>query len=76
MISIVKYETEEEKQAIINSQAAEGFALTDIANITEGNFLGFDDTSSQQIIGDTTSEKLTDIQNSIDLLLLKQEGII
>jgi hypothetical protein len=38
---IKKYLTEEEAEVIKQEQAALGNVLTDIANITEGNFLGF-----------------------------------
>lgn len=41
MISIFKYETEEEKTKIIQEQTATGLLLVEIMNITEGNFLGF-----------------------------------
>ena len=41
MIQIVKYETEEEAQRIITEKTVQGLILTDVANIIEGNFLGF-----------------------------------
>lgn len=45
---IIKYETEEEAERIIAEKNAQGFRLSEIANITEGNFLGFDDSEVKQ----------------------------
>lgn len=42
---IIKYETEEEAQQIIQTKQAEGFVLIAVSNVTEGNFLGFDDST-------------------------------
>lgn len=42
-MEIVKYETEEERQEIINKKNKEGFTLIEIQNVTDGNFLGFID---------------------------------
>lgn len=74
MMQIVKYSTEEEKQQIIEEKTNEGLVLIEIANITEGNFLGFMDTCPIQV--DSTPEVLLGIRNNTDLILLKQEGII
>lgn len=38
---IVKYETEAEAEANKAEKEAQGFKLTEVRNITEGNFLGF-----------------------------------
>lgn len=40
-MQIVKYQTEEESQQIIAAKQAQGLTLVEVANITEGNFLGF-----------------------------------
>jgi len=40
-MQIVKYQTEDESQQIIADKTALGFTLIEVANITEGNFLGF-----------------------------------
>ena|GEM_PF-6405365 len=40
-MKIVKYETEEEAEQIKNQQIAKGYILVEVSNITEGNFLGF-----------------------------------
>ena len=42
-MQIIKYITEQEAQEIIAEKTAQGLTLIEIANITEGNFLGFDD---------------------------------
>lgn len=44
-MQIVKYTTEEEAQQIIDEKIAQGFVLVEVANITEGNFLGFKEPS-------------------------------
>lgn len=38
---IVKYQTESEAEAIITEKTAAGYVLTNVDNVTEGNFLGF-----------------------------------
>lgn len=43
---IVKYTTVEEKEQIINEQVSKGLELVSVANITEGNFLGFEDPTT------------------------------
>ncbi len=40
-MQIVQYTTEEEANQIISEKEAQGLILIEIANITEGNFLGF-----------------------------------
>lgn len=71
---IYKYTTEEEAQQIISENKAQGLVLVEISNITEGNFLGFAENS---IPTPTTSEtRLSNIENILDLILLKQEGIL
>lgn len=43
-MKIIKYDgTEQSKELIVNEQENNGFTLTAISNITEGNFLGFMD---------------------------------
>lgn len=66
MISIFKYETEEEAQQIIDDQTANGLILVEVMNITEGNFLGFadvappipDKTPIEQQLDEVKSEKV------------------
>ncbi|ANS73716.1 hypothetical protein AWM70_03280 [Paenibacillus yonginensis] len=40
---IVKYQNEEEMQQIIDEKQAAGYTLIEVQNITEGNFLGFEE---------------------------------
>jgi hypothetical protein len=72
-VQIIKYTTEAEVQQIIAEKQGQGMVLVEVANITEGNFLGFKEPDE---ISSTISQRLDDMQNSIDLLLLKREGII
>lgn len=74
-MKIIKYQTEEEAAEIIARETANGLIMTAVSNITDGNFLGFMDPAPQ-IIEVTSNQQLADIQNTLDLLLLKQEGIL
>lgn len=40
-MEIIKYSNEQEKQNIIQTKTAQGLILVEIANLTDGNFLGF-----------------------------------
>lgn len=40
-MEIIKYKNEEEKQNIIQTKTTQGLVLVEIANLTDGNFLGF-----------------------------------
>ena len=75
-MKIIAYRTEDEKQNIIDNQKTQGFDIVGISNITEGNFLGFMDAAPTMFEVDTAPAQLTEIQNTLDILLLKQEGII
>jgi hypothetical protein len=55
-MQIVKYETEQEAQQIIQEKEALGFVLIEVSNITEGNFLGF--TEPQSLIKRTTLDEV------------------
>lgn len=73
-MQIYKYATEEEAQQIIADKTVQGLILTDVQNITEGNFLGFAENPIQRPT--PIEQRIQDMQNTIDLLLLKQEGIL
>ncbi len=73
-MQIIKYITEQEAQEIIAEKTAQGLTLIEIANITEGNFLGFDDKPREAKT--TVENRLENIENTLDILLLKQEGIL
>ncbi|WP_018213731.1 hypothetical protein [Desulfitobacterium hafniense] len=40
---VIKYDSEDEVQSIIAEQELNGLILVEVANVTEGNFLAFDD---------------------------------
>lgn len=73
-MQIIKYTTEQEAQEITASKTAQGLTLVEVANITEGNFLGFDDQPREAKT--TVENRLENIENTLDILLLKQEGIL
>lgn len=61
---IVAYDgTQDEYDRIIAEKTAEGFILTDVQNITEGNFLGFKEPSEIP----AQPEKSTALQELADL---------
>jgi hypothetical protein len=56
-MQIVKYDgSQKEYDKIVAEKTAAGFILTDVANVTEGNFLGFKEPD----------EIKTPVQNSIE----------
>lgn len=61
---IIKYETEEDAQRIIAEKQAEGYTLVEVQNITEGNFLGFEEPGwvPPEIPPDVT-EQIQELQN-------------
>lgn len=78
-MQIIKYDgTQEKYNSIVAEKQAQGFTLTDVANVTEGNFLGFKEPSEIQepIVQTSLEEKINNLQNTVDILLLKQEGLI
>lgn len=72
---IIKYENESEVQGIIGTQTALGMHLVAVSNVGEGNFLGFDDRDVVPIVTPAQAT-LNDINNTANMILLKQEGII
>lgn len=62
-----EYVTPEERQALIDQNKDK--TLIEEQNILEGNFLIFSDIPPVE-------NQLKDIKNNIDMILLKQEGII
>lgn len=69
MLYKYQYQTEEQKQEII--LANKNKRLVEEQNITEGNFLLFTDAQVNSI-----EDRLINIESTLDLLLLKQEGIL
>ena len=60
-MKIYKYETQEEANSIITQKKIEGYIVTHIQNVTEGNFLGFTKKEDSQPPVDVL-EKLTQIE--------------
>jgi hypothetical protein len=78
-MKIVKYETEAEAQTIIAEKVAAGMTLIEVSNITEGNFLGFAENSSEIPSTDTpktTVELLQDENTEIKLALAELAEIV
>lgn len=75
-MKIYKYENEEEMLQIIDKSTKEGFVLTNISNIEDGNFLGFTEIEKAPKQEMLIEQRIECIQTSIDMILLKQEGII
>lgn len=70
-----QYATEEEKQTLITNNADK--KIEEIANIAEGNFITFADAIPETPIQPIEiADKIIDIENTLDILLLKQEGIL
>lgn len=67
MLKKVQYQTVEERANIIEQN--KNLLLVEEQNITEGNFLIFTDTPPLEFL-------LRNISNTVDLILLKQEGIL
>lgn len=77
-MQIVKYETEEEADKIKIEKKAQGMILTNVANVTEGNFLGFkepDEIPVIPVISPTIDERLTALEVKIDSILTKTVAI-
>ena len=65
-MQIIKYQTEEEAQIIIAEKILQGFILTDVSNIGEGNFLGFTEEALIPIVGNQpTNEEIAETQMTI-----------
>lgn len=73
-MKIYMYKTNEDAQEIITRETANGLILTEVSNIEEGNFLGFSDNPIPWRT--PIEERIINIENTLDLILLKQEGII
>ncbi|MGG6314100.1 hypothetical protein [Paenibacillus macerans] len=62
---IIKYETEEEAEQIIYEKQKDGFTLVEVSNITEGNFLGFQEPGwTPPTPEETLFDKLTALEQS------------
>ena len=62
---IIKYENESEVEAIVAEQTSKGFHLIEVSNITEGNFLGFDDKVEVIPSIQPTNQEVMDMQITV-----------
>ncbi len=67
MITKIQYTDSTDRQSKIDTNKDK--ILIEEQNITEGNFLIFTDTPRLE-------DQVKDLKNTVDLLLLKQEGLI
>lgn len=65
---IIKYENESEKQLIIDEQTSKGLHLVAVSNITEGNFLGFDDRDVVQPVPQEQIDMNTLMDNQLTIM--------
>ena len=73
---IIKYENESEVQGIINAQTALGLHLISVSNVTEGNFLGFDDRNVAPPVQTYSNQELKDNQLTLmDVLATMTEAL-
>ena len=76
-MQIIKYLTEEEAQQIIVGEVALGFALIQVSNVTEGNFLGFLEPNEQLPAGQPTNQEIYDNQMTmLDVQVSTYEAIL
>lgn len=72
---IIKYENGDEMQNIIDSNVSDGYLLVEVANVTEGNFLGFEEAIKvDEITAEITNEITVD--DKINYLYYKSKGVI
>ena len=66
-MQIIKYNgTKEEQDKIITEKTSKGLTLTDVSNVTEGNFLGFKDADEMTNIQPSINSRLDAIEAKID----------
>lgn len=67
---IIKYDKEEDAQRIIDEQLAKGLQLVEVSNISEGNFLGFDDRAIQSPTLPPTKDEQIAILQQDNLIIM------
>jgi hypothetical protein len=70
-MEIIKYTNKTEKQKIISEQKAKGLILVEIANVKEGNFLGFKepDEIKPTVIQPSIETKFMELEAKLDEVL-------
>jgi hypothetical protein len=76
-MQIVKYDgTTKEYDRIVAEKVAQGFTLTDVSNVTEGDFLGFKEPDEIKTpVQSSIETKLAALEAKIDSILVKQDEI-
>lgn len=75
-MQIVKFITEEEAQQIIAQKQSEGLILTNVSNVTEGNFLGFKDPDEIPIASPTNQGLVENQLILMDVLATMYEDML
>ena len=73
---IYKYETDSEKNSIINEQESLGRVLTDISNVAEGNFLGFKEEEEANLSVEAILENIKQTHIDEYTLSLIEMGVL
>ncbi|MCB2354331.1 hypothetical protein [Clostridium estertheticum] len=69
---IIKYENDMEKASIIAEQLSQNFILTDISNVVEGKFLGFNDRATVLATTSVTSIEPTNQEINDNQMILME----
>jgi hypothetical protein len=76
-MQILKYTTEEEKEAIITEKTEQGLTLVAVSNVGEGSFLGFDDRNATPPTNQPTNQEINNNQIIImDVLATMYEDML
>jgi|GEM_PF-5038157 len=62
-MQIIKYTTEAEAEQIKLEKVSQGLVLVEIANITEGNYLGFDDHPRERALPIDEQVRMLEAEN-------------
>ena len=76
-MQIIKYDgTTKEYDRIVAEKTAQGFILTNVSNVTEGDFLGFKEPDEiKTSVQSSIETKLAELETKIDTMLVKQDEI-
>ena len=72
-MQIYKYETQADYDKIVSEKTTQGLILTNVSNVTEGNFLGFKETEE---IPQTIDTELKALKEKIDTVLANQVEVV
>ena len=75
MLKKFQYTTDEEKQTVLQENST--LILVEEQNISEGNYLIFAESLEDiRVVPTPIEDRLTNIEDTQDLILLKLEGVI